>query len=149
MKKLTLLSLVFATLVLVGCGAKAPTGDTTDTGTGAAQQEAADTTAKVDGAEDTAAAPTVDTAKTAKLADCLTEKKVTMYGTEWCGHCKNQKALFGESFAKVTYVDCDAQRQACLDAGVRGFPTWIDAQGNQFPGTQQLEKLAEIGGCEM
>ena len=31
------------------------------------------------------------------LAQCLTEKEVIMYGTEWCSHCKNQKAMFGES----------------------------------------------------
>ena len=82
------------------------------------------------------------------LANCLSDNGVTMYGTEWCGHCKNQKALFGDAFNQVDYVDCDAQRQVCLNAGVRGFPTWIDADGNPFPGTQSLERLAEIGECE-
>lgn len=32
------------------------------------------------------------------FAKCLTEKGAKMYGTSWCGHCKNQKALFGDSF---------------------------------------------------
>ncbi len=70
-----------------------------------------------------------------------------MYGTEWCSHCKNQKSLFGEDFAKVTYIDCDAQKQVCMDNGIQGYPTWKDAEGNFFPGVQSLEKLAEIGGC--
>lgn len=148
MKKLTLLTLLVASLLLVGCGNNnaAPS----DTAADDTANPTADT-AQVDAADGEVAAdaPTVDLEQTTKLAECLTEKKVVMYGTEWCGHCKNQKALFGEAFAKATYVDCDAQRQVCLDAGVRGFPTWIDAQGNQFPGTQQLAKLAEIGGCEM
>lgn len=142
------LAVLFSALILVGCGSKtaAPADDAaTDTGAQAADA------AQVDGAADdnAEANPSVDLDKTTKLAECLKEKGVIMYGTEWCGHCKNQKALFGDAFAKAAYVDCDAERQTCLDAGVRGFPTWIDAQGNQYPGTQQLDKLAEIGGCEM
>ena len=148
MKKLTLLTLLVASLLLVGCGSNnTPSSDSTASGDVAPTADSA----QVDGAEDTAAVAwaEVDVAQTTKLAECLKEKWVIMYGTEWCGHCKNQKALFGEAFSKAAYVDCDAQRQVCLDAGVRGFPTWIDAQGNQFPGTQQLAKLAEIGGCSM
>lgn len=152
MKNLTLVTLLVASLLLVGCGAK-PTDTATPDGDSAAVVNTADADANADSAtppaEDTAPTAEVDLEKTTKLADCLTEKKMTMYGTERCGHCKNQKELFGEAFAKVTYVDCDAQRQTCLDAGVRGFPTWIDGQGNQYPGTQQLEKLAEVAGCEM
>ena len=82
------------------------------------------------------------------FAQCLAAKNVTMYGAYSCSHCQNQKAMFGEAFDKVTYVDCDQQRQTCLDAGVRGFPTRIDAQGNTYPGTQPLSKLAEIGTCD-
>ena len=67
-----------------------------------------------------------------------------MYGTERCGHCKTQKAAFGTAFENVDYVDCDEDRQACLDAGVRGFPTWIDADANPYPGTQSLDRLAAI-----
>jgi hypothetical protein len=141
MKKLTLLTLLVASLLLVGCwNNNAPAADGTVPGT----QPAGDT-AQVDGEAPVA----VDTEETTALAQCLTDNGVIMYGTEWCGHCKNQKALFGEAFATVTYVDCDAQRQTCLDAGVRGFPTWIDTAGNQYPGTQQLARLAEIGGCTM
>lgn len=144
MKKLFLIAVLFSMLTLVGCGNKAaPTDDA------AVAPTDGNTVNTVAQGEQKEAAPTVDVAKTEKLAACLTEKKVTMYGTEWCGHCKNQKELFGAGFAKATFVDCDAERQKCLDAGVRGFPTWIDAQGNQYPGTQQLDKLAQIAGCEM
>ncbi len=147
MKKLALLSILFASLILVGCGSKtAPTGDAP-----AADAPTADVMPAVEAEPTVDGVPTadVDVEQTTKLATCLTEKGVKMYWTEWCGHCKNQKALFGDAFAKATYIDCDAERQTCLDAGVRGFPTWIDAAGNQYPGTQQLAKLAEIGGCSM
>ncbi len=82
------------------------------------------------------------------LAQCLTSNGVKMYGTERCSHCKNQKALFGPDFAQVTYIDCDAQKQVCMDNGIQGYPTRKDATGNFFPGVQSLEKLAEIAGCQ-
>src|SRR3989338_746412 len=82
------------------------------------------------------------------FANCLTEKGATMYGTEWCSHCKNQKADFGKSFKLVNYVDCDRNSQACLSAGVRGYPTWA-INGSNYPGEQQLYRLASLTGCEL
>ena len=42
-----------------------------------------------------------------QFATCLTENGATMYGAEWCGHCKAQKEMFGEAaFEKVDYVEC-------------------------------------------
>jgi thiol-disulfide isomerase/thioredoxin len=55
----------------------------------------------------------------AELASCLTTNGATFYGTEWCPHCKDQKKLFGEALAKVNYVDCDANKMACTNAGVK------------------------------
>jgi hypothetical protein len=58
------------------------------------------------------------------FAKCLTEKGWTMYGAEWCGHCKDQKALFGDSFQYIKYVECPNNTQLCLDKGINGYPTW-------------------------
>ncbi len=80
------------------------------------------------------------------LAQCLTEKDVVMYGTEWCSHCKNQKAAFGDSFQYVNFVDCDQNRAACEAAGVEGYPTW-SIKGQNYPGQQQLGRLASLAGC--
>ena len=80
------------------------------------------------------------------LAQCLTEKGVKMYGTEWCSHCKNQKAAFGSDFQYIDFIDCDQNRNACQAAGVKGYPTWkID--GKNYPGEQPLERLAALAGC--
>ncbi len=82
------------------------------------------------------------------FAQCLTEKGATMYGTAWCSHCKNQKELFGNSFKYVDYVDCDYNKQECLDNGVRGYPTW-KINGENYPGEQSLYKLASLSGCDL
>ncbi len=82
------------------------------------------------------------------FAQCLTEKGVVMYGTEWCPHCKNQKKLFGDSFQYVTYIDCDRNRDECLRAGVEGYPTWV-IDGENYPGEQPLYRLASLTKCEI
>ena len=83
-----------------------------------------------------------------EFAKCLTSKGAVMYGTEWCSHCKNQKALFGNSFQYVTFTDCDAKKQACLDAGVTGYPTWV-INGENYPGEKTLEDLSVLSKCEL
>ncbi len=71
-----------------------------------------------------------------------------MYGTEWCSHCKNQKSMFGDYFQYIDYVDCDKNKDECLTAGIRGYPTWVIA-GEQYPGEQSLERLAGLTGCDL
>ena len=80
------------------------------------------------------------------LAQCLTEKGAIMHGTEWCSHCKDQKAEFGNSFQYVNYIDCDKNRGACDAAGVEGYPTWT-INGQNYPGKQSLGRLASLTGC--
>jgi len=82
------------------------------------------------------------------FAQCLTEKGVTMYGTEWCPHCKNQKAEFGNSFQYINYVDCDRSREVCDNAGVEGYPTW-DIDGQSYAGEQSLGRLSSLSGCPL
>jgi len=59
------------------------------------------------------------------FAKCLTEKGFTMYGAEWCSHCKAEKAMFGSSFKYINYVECPDNLQLCIDKGIAGYPTWI------------------------
>jgi hypothetical protein len=81
------------------------------------------------------------------LAQCLRDNGVTMYGTDWCPHCQEQKRLFGASFKYVTYVNCDLNAAACQAAGVEGYPTWVFPQGPPASGEQPLATLAERAGC--
>ena len=86
------------------------------------------------------------------FAKCLTSQGATMYGASWCGHCQNQKKLFGDSFRHVNYIECAAenggQTDACKFAGITGYPTW-DVNGERTPGELALEMLSEKTGCEL
>jgi thiol-disulfide isomerase/thioredoxin len=80
------------------------------------------------------------------LANCLSNKEVVMYGTEWCGLCKKQKELFGDSFSKINYLDCDKSPQICIDAGVQAYPSW--KINNQIElGYLGLDLLKDLSGC--
>lgn len=83
------------------------------------------------------------------FARCLASKNITMYGAEWCSHCKKEKALFGEAFRYVPYVECPLNEKLCLEKGIGGYPTWIDGKGNKYEGEQGLEKLSKISGCPL
>jgi len=88
-----------------------------------------------------------DQDKVVGLAECLTEKGAIMYGASTCSHCKNQKALFGDAFQYVTYIECDTTgKDACDKAGIQGYPTWIIG-GQNYEGEITLENLAKASGC--
>lgn len=82
------------------------------------------------------------------FAQCLTEKGATIYGTEWCSHCQNQKRMFGKSFQYINYVDCDRNSDECLRNGIRGYPTWI-INNSHYRGEQALYRLAYLTGCKL
>lgn len=83
------------------------------------------------------------------FAQCLAEKKVTMYGAEWCSHCQNEKKAFGSSFKYVPYVECPDDPQKCITNGINGYPTWIFPDGRKLEGEQGLEKLSWESGCAL
>jgi len=63
------------------------------------------------------------------LAKCLTSKNIKMFGSDSCGACRNQKALFGDAFKHVDYTDCGSKssqnQKACEDNKIDRYPTWI------------------------
>ncbi len=93
--------------------------------------------------------PIIPSGKYDAFAQCLASKKLTMYGTVWCSHCKAEKERFSDSFKYVPYVECTETPDLCLEKGVEGYPTWIDEKGQKYVGEQGLEKLSQITGCEL
>jgi hypothetical protein len=88
------------------------------------------------------------------FAQCLAEKKATMYGSFLCPHCDDQKKLFGSSFKYVPYVECSVRgsRQMtfpCIVARIRFTPTWIFADEERRTGVQSLKSLSAKTGCAL
>jgi len=88
------------------------------------------------------------------FAQCLTARQAKMYGAFWCPHCKDQKEMFGSSFELAPYVECGiqgsrAEQAACVQAGVKNYPTWVFADGARVEGVLPLTALAEKTGCSL
>lgn len=82
------------------------------------------------------------------FAQCLTDKGIKMYGTDWCSFCQKQKAEFGKSFKHIDYVNCDFNQAECDSAGVSGYPTW-SINNQLYSGLQPLQSLASLSDCEL
>jgi len=82
------------------------------------------------------------------FAKYLTSEGISMAGTDWCSHCKDQKALFGDSFQYVDFRNCDNEGSWCLDHGVQGYPTWVFPDGTLYPGTRSIEELKSLSSYD-
>ncbi len=83
------------------------------------------------------------------FAQCLASKDITMYGADWCPHCQSEKKAFGDSFQYVPYIECPDEPKLCTGLGIKGFPTWIFADGRRFEGELGLKKLSLESGCPL
>ncbi len=86
-----------------------------------------------------------------ELAKHLTSVGAKMYGAFWCGHCNEQKQMFGrEAVEELTYIECDPQGKnpqvaLCQAAGITGYPAW-QINGQMYFGTRSLPELAQLSG---
>ncbi len=88
------------------------------------------------------------------FAKCLGQKGMKFYGASWCSWCVRQKQLFGPAVQYLPYIECiDKETQqmtsACQAAGITSFPTWELPNKEKSPGFKELEKLAELSGCQL
>lgn len=85
------------------------------------------------------------------FTQCLTDRGAVMYGTSWCPHCQNQKALFGDAIKNIRYIECasteNLKNKTCERAGIHGFPTWIFANGTRVEGEMTLGALSKKTTC--
>ncbi|NTV41426.1 MAG: hypothetical protein HGA61_04095 [Candidatus Moranbacteria bacterium] len=87
------------------------------------------------------------------FAQCIKDSGAKLYGASWCSHCQNQKKLFGNS-KNLPYVECatpdgKGQEQVCADAKIKGYPTWIFADGSRQSGELSFEILSQKTGCQI
>jgi hypothetical protein len=100
------------------------------------------------------ASPPPEGAPLDNFAKCLAEKGVKFYGAYWCGHCQNQKEMFGEAVQYVNYIECwdsktNKMIETCATAKIEAFPTWDFPAGQRELGKMSLERLSELSGCPL
>lgn len=81
----------------------------------------------------------------------LKDQGVKFYGSFACSHCQDQKKLLGEGGWEPVYVECVNKgtgkiTQACEDAKIEAFPTWIFKDGTRKEGTLSIKVLEEMTG---
>jgi hypothetical protein len=94
-----------------------------------------------------------DLEPTKKFAQCLTAAEAKMYGAYWCSHCQDQKAMFGDNWQYVDYIECgipnsNGQTEVCRAAGITSYPTW-DFNGRRVIGPESIEQLGANTGCTL
>lgn len=89
-----------------------------------------------------------------QFATCLKDQGALFYGAFWCPHCQDQKKMFGSSAKLLPYIECSlpdasGQTPVCKEKEIKGYPTWIFADGTQGSGTLTLAELAEKTSCSL
>ncbi len=72
--------------------------------------------------------------------------KSKLYISRTCGHCANQKEILGEYLDYFDVTDCVSDQQGCIDAEIKGVPTWI-ISSEKYTGTKSLKDLKQLAGC--
>ncbi|MCC6643693.1 hypothetical protein IT411_03000 [Candidatus Peregrinibacteria bacterium] len=82
----------------------------------------------------------------AKLAKCLKEKGVQMFGVDTCIYCQAQKKMFGVDFSFINYTNCDFDKSVCAEKGISTYPVW-QINDKMSAGVLSLDQLATLTDC--
>ena len=74
--------------------------------------------------------------KPTSVAATATEAGWKVYGTNGCGWTRKQLEVMDEKKVSHQFVDCDQDHESC--AGMTGFPTLVDPDGNKTVGFKQF-----------
>ena len=77
------------------------------------------------------------------LSELLKASQATCYGAEWCGFTKKQQAELDDVSDGYEYVDCEADKERCTQAGINAFPTW-EINGKKHEGFMSKERLQQL-----
>ena len=83
-----------------------------------------------------------------KFVNCLNEKKVELYVTNGCPHCKKQKELFKGYLDNLKVIDCIENSELCVEKNIFQVPTWI-INNQKYVREKSLEEISELSGCEL
>ncbi len=81
---------------------------------------------------------------------CLKEKGVIIYGSEWCPFCKDlAESLGGYEVVDPIYVECTVEKERCSQEMIgRGVPE-IQIKGELYQGSRDPEEIAKETSCEL
>jgi mycoredoxin len=79
----------------------------------------------------------------------VSNDRVVMYGTEWCGDCRLAKRVFAEQSIEYDYIDIDANPGAAsevlkLNGGMRSVPTIIFPDQSVLVEPSRQELMAKL-----
>jgi len=84
------------------------------------------------------------------LAQAIAASGSIFYGAEWCPHCTDTKALFGDGgkylpFVEVSNPDHTAN-QIAIDNNISTFPTWDFPGDIRREGSLTIEEIVQLSG---
>ena len=79
------------------------------------------------------------------FVNCVYEDGATLYITDGCSNCEEQKAMFGGKLDGLKYVICEDR---CERSDVTNFPTWT-IKGRKYEGALSLKDISELTGCSL
>ena len=82
------------------------------------------------------------------FSKCLAEKKIVIYGNDWCHFTQGQMHMFGAASKNLNYVVCDKNKELCDQKQITITPTW-EINGKMVREVQSLEQLSALSGCKL
>lgn len=82
----------------------------------------------------------------AKTAKCIGENSILIV-SKTCGHCANQKAMFGDNLKYLNMLSIDEDPSLLEKYDLPGVPGWI-INRESYVGVQSIERLKELTSCE-
>src|SRR3989344_1583210 len=80
------------------------------------------------------------------FANCLKDKKTTLYLSDDCLDCERQREELGEqAYAVIDKVICDKKR---LCGGLKEVPAW-NIDGKFYYGIKDYDDIDELSSCEI
>lgn len=80
----------------------------------------------------------------------MSQKKIILYGAEWCGDCKRSRAFLDEQKVEYEYIDIDKTSDAAeevekINNGMKSIPTIIFPNGKILvePSNAELQKALD------
>jgi thiol-disulfide isomerase/thioredoxin len=81
--------------------------------------------------------------------DCLGEKGLVIYGTEWCPACKGLvQSLGGYDKVEAIYVECLEEQERCAEETKTDYVPEIQINNEVYEGSRTLEALSQLTGCK-